>query len=115
MKKKIGKKKISTEPGWATAQVSLRLGWALGRTGRAAGAGMARRVRRRALAGAGRACLGGLRAAGARRARGLGVPVRAGWACWLVSWAKLVHSAPGSVLTQFFGPGSTRYFSRATK
>ena len=24
------KKKIGTEPGWATAQVSLRLGWALG-------------------------------------------------------------------------------------
>ena len=39
---------------------------------------------------------------------GLGMPVRAGWACWLVSWAKLVHSAPGSVLTRFFWPGSTR-------
>ena len=31
----------------------------------------------------------------ATRARGLGVPVRAGW-------AKLVHCAPGSVLTLFF-------------
>ena len=27
------------------------------------------------------------RAAWAHGARGLGVPVRAGWACWLVSWA----------------------------
>ena len=27
------------------------------------------------------------RTAWARGARGLGVPVRAGWACWLVSWA----------------------------
>ena len=31
--------------------------------------------------------------AGGRGGRGLGVPVRAGWACWLVSWAKLVHCA----------------------
>ena len=38
----------------------------------------------------------------AHRARG--VPVRAGWACWLVSWAKLVHCAHGSVLTQFLDP-----------
>ena len=30
-KKKKGKKKnFGTEPGWATAQLSLRLGWALG-------------------------------------------------------------------------------------
>ena len=28
--KKREKKKIGTEPGWATAQLSLRLGWALG-------------------------------------------------------------------------------------
>ena len=41
---------------------------------------------------------------GAYGARGLGVPVHAGWACWLVSWAKLVHCAPGSVLTQFLDP-----------
>ena len=27
------------------------------------------------------------RAAWARGARGLGMPVRTGWACWLVSWA----------------------------
>ena len=62
MKKKIynyhEKKKIGTEPGWATAQVSLRLGWALG-AGRA-GAGRAgtaqvawtRRGARQAQAGA---------------------------------------------------------------
>ena len=37
-------------------------------------------------------------------ARGVGVPVRAGRACWLVNWAKLVHCAPGSVLTQFLDP-----------
>ena len=43
-------------------------------------------------------------AAGARGERGLGVPVRPGWACWLVSWSKLVHCAPGSVLTQFLNP-----------
>ena len=57
-----------------------------GRSARQAGAGRARRT------------------AWARGARGLGVPVRAGWACRLVSWAKLVHSAPGSVLTQFLDP-----------
>ena len=27
-----------------------------------------------------------------------------GVTCWLVSWAKLVHSTPGSVLTQFSVP-----------
>ena len=40
------------------------------------------------------------RAAWARGARGLGVPVHAGWSAGLV----LVHSAPGSVLTQFSVP-----------
>ena len=39
-------------------------------------------------------------AAWARGARGVGVPVRAGWSAGLV----LVHSAPGSVLTQFSVP-----------
>ena len=29
-KKKEKKKIFGTEPGWATAQLSLRLGWALG-------------------------------------------------------------------------------------
>ena len=54
------------------------------------------------------------RTAGRREAREAhGVGALPGRACArrLVSWAKLVHSAPGSVLTQFFGPGSTRYFS----
>ena len=44
------KKKFGTEPGWATAQVSLRLGWALG-AGRAgvgrAGTAQAAWARRR--------------------------------------------------------------------
>ena len=62
-------------------------------------------------AGAVGACVGARGARhGARGACGLGVPVRAGWACWLVSWAKLVHCAPGSVLTQFL-TGLTRYYS----
>ena len=74
---------------------------------RAAGAGMGARG-----AGGERA----ERAAWAREARGVGVPVRAGWACWLVSWAKLVHSAPGSVLTQFFlDPIRLGIFFRVTK
>ena len=33
----------------------------------------------------------------ARPGRGLGTSL----VCWLVSWAKLVHCAPGLVLTQF--------------
>ena len=52
----------------------------------------------------------GVAQAWARGARGLGMPVHAGWACWLVSRAKLVHCAPGSVLTQFL-IGLTRYYS----
>ena len=47
----------------------------------------------------GRAARRGLAGSGAR---GVGVPVRVGWACWLVSYAKLVHCSPGLVLTQFF-------------
>ena len=92
-KKKIimKKKNFGTEPGWATAQVSLRLGWALG-AGRA-GAG----------------CAGTAQAAWARGARALGRqalgragsgrPGRAGWP-WAVH---SVHSAHFlSVLTRFF-------------
>ena len=83
--------------------------------GRRAGARRAQTGRRQCARDAGRGARGTWRVArgvgsrGARRGRAawasgaccLGMPVRAGWACWLVSWAKLVHCAPGSVLTQF--------------
>ena len=102
------------------------LGWARGRWAERAGAGQAcrpaqgaggaqaggrsagGRAERRRAGGAQAAAARPRRAAGVELAagagvgaRGLGLPVRAGWACWLVSWAKLVHCAPGSVLTQF--------------
>ena len=58
------KKKIGTEPGWATAQVSLRLGWVLG----VLALGAQARRRRHGRAGAGRTGAGAA-GAGARRAR----------------------------------------------
>ena len=64
------------------------------------GATSARSAGRQAAARAAGAGVGASGAGrGVRTASGLGAPVRAGWACWLVSWAKLVHCAPGSVLT----------------
>ena len=64
---------------------------ALGRQGeRARGAlagARARAERRRAGAGMGARGAGRERAERATWARGVGVPVRVGWACWLVSWA----------------------------
>ena len=112
--------KLYCEPGWACVTIQHGLGswsaqaWALGRTGRWA------RSRRWARAGAGRAGGHAGRATGAAGAQARGrryghgccdtAPVRtvraamrglgAGW----VSWAKLVHCAPGSVLTQFLDP-----------
>ena len=83
-----------------------------GRVGRATGRRAGRRGRSLGAARRGRAGARGAQAGGRagrpagrssrRGARGLGLPVRAGWACWLVSWAKLVHCAPGSVLTRYF-------------
>ena len=47
----------------------------------------------------------GAAARGALRARRRGARSMAGWAVWArpvhAGWAKLVHCAPGSVLTQF--------------
>ena len=57
---------------------------------RAVGAGARRAAARAAGAGMGARGAGRERAecaAWARGARGLGLPMRAGWACWLVSWA----------------------------
>ena len=73
-KKIMKKKKICTEPGWATAQVSLRLGWALGWAQGAQAKLAARRHGAGSMgagrAGAGRAGAGraGSRALGAGRA-----------------------------------------------
>ena len=94
--------------GWAC--------WALGRAGRAGKRSAGGRAAGRA-AGAGalgarqQACGHGMDARGARLAQA-GARRAAGWAClcaqhgragW-VSLAKLVHCAPGSVLTQFLDP-----------
>ena len=62
---------------------------------RAAGAGMGARG-----AGRGRA----ERAAWACGARGLGVPVCAGWACWLVSWASFGAQCTWLSFDSVFGP-----------
>ena len=43
-------------------------------------------------------------AAWARGARGLGVPVRAGWACWLVSWASFGAQCTWLSFDSVFGP-----------
>ena len=67
--------------------------------GRRAGARGAQAAAREAGAGVGARGAGrerAERAAWACGARGLGMPVRAGWACWLVSWASFwctVHLA----------------------
>ena len=40
----------------------------------------------------------------ARGARGLGVPVRSGWACWLVSWASFGAQCTWLSFDSVFGP-----------
>ena len=44
------------------------------------------------------------RAAWASGARGLGVPVRAGWACWLVNWASFGAQCTWLSFDSVFGP-----------
>ena len=44
------------------------------------------------------------RAAWAGGARGLSVPVRAGWACWLVSWASFGAQCTWLSFDSVFGP-----------
>ena len=51
-----------------------------------------------------RAVWAGGRAAWARGARGLGVPVRVGWACWLVSWASFGAQCTWLSFDSVFGP-----------
>ena len=86
----------------ALAGLAAGVGARSGRSGRSghSGARSGRSGARRRGAQVGRR-RGRRRGSAGSAARGLGMPVRAGWACWLVSWAKLVHCAPGLVLTQF--------------
>ena len=99
------------------------LGWArgrwAGRAGAQAGAGRGRSAQQALGRAAGvgarsgsNGCSGRTRQAQAweHGALGVGRAGSAAWACWLVSWAKLVHCAPGSVLTQFL-TGLTWYYS----
>ena len=68
----------------ARARADARAAGEQGRAESRRAGGSERDRRRRGRAGRRRG-----RAAWARGAHGVGVPVRAGWACWLVSWASL--------------------------